>query len=51
MITLNFSSSAGTDLIFKAFEQYCKIERRGGQGYCIRPYEIGQLPESEQTRQ
>ena len=37
MITLNFSSTAGTELIFKAFEQYCKIERRGGQGYVIRP--------------
>eukprot|EP01083_Nonionella_stella_P096780 272139_1 len=36
MITLNFSSTAGTELIFKAFEQYCKIERRN-QGYCIRP--------------
>lgn len=37
LITLNFSSSAGTELVFKAFEQYCKIERKGAQGYCIRP--------------
>jgi len=36
MITLNFSSSASTELIFKAFEQYCKIERKN-QGYIIRP--------------
>ena len=36
MITLNFSSSAGIDLIFKAFDQYCKIERRN-KGHVLRP--------------
>ena len=36
MITLNFSSSAGTDLIFTAFDQYCKIERRN-KGHVLRP--------------
>ena len=37
MVTLNFSSTADVDLISSCFDQYCKVSRRGNQGYVMAP--------------